>query len=137
MPNECNMATNAVPNAIPNDSDMATKLVLKEIENDHRGYRIVYRMASQETVEITTRRRSRRSHSDGYHYRRTSHGGQEDYREPSRTKPLTETLTERHTELNAERFYQMTTEKPMDILSNLSTDGQEKSTKNAPKLSSE
>jgi hypothetical protein len=127
---------------------MATKLVPKEIENDHRAYRIVYRIASQETVEITTRRRSRRSHSDGYHYRRTSHADREDYRESYRTKPLTETLTEwltegsktiaeRHTELNEERFYPMTTEKPTDILPMLSTDGQEKSTKNAPKLSSE
>ena len=55
-PNDCNMATEAVPNAIPNDCDMATELVTKEIENDHQAYRIVYRMASQETVEITTRR---------------------------------------------------------------------------------
>jgi len=56
MPNECNMATEAVPNEIPNDWDMATELVPKEIENDHRVYRIVYRMASQETVETTTKR---------------------------------------------------------------------------------
>ena len=32
-----NMATEAVPNEIPNDCDMATKLVLKEMENDHRA----------------------------------------------------------------------------------------------------
>jgi hypothetical protein len=33
MPNEYNMATEAVPNEIPNDRDMATELVPKEIEN--------------------------------------------------------------------------------------------------------
>jgi len=37
-----NMATEAVPNEIPNDCDTATELVLKEMENDHRAYRIVY-----------------------------------------------------------------------------------------------
>ena len=130
-PNDCNMATEAVPNAIPNDCDMATELVPKEIEND---YRIVYRMASQETVETTTKRWWPRSHSDWYHCRRTSHGDRlRGYRERYRTKPLTETLTEwrtegsqttaeRHTELNAERFYQMTTEKPTDILPKLSSE---------------
>jgi hypothetical protein len=46
----------AVPNEIPNNYHMATELVPKEIENDHRAYRIGYRMASQETVEITTKR---------------------------------------------------------------------------------
>jgi hypothetical protein len=53
MPNEYNMATEAVPNEIPNDRDMATELVQNEIQYD---YRIVYRMASQETVETTTKR---------------------------------------------------------------------------------
>jgi len=56
IPNDCNMATEVVPNAIPTGRDKATKLVPKEIENDHRAYRIVYRMASQETVETTTKR---------------------------------------------------------------------------------
>jgi hypothetical protein len=71
MPNECNMATGAVPNKIPkdcgmatesvpnekpNNCDMATEFVPKEIENDYRAYRIVYQMASQDTVEITTKR---------------------------------------------------------------------------------
>ena len=56
MPNEYNMTTEAVPNAIPTDYNMATELVPKEIENDHLVYRIVYRMASQETVETTTKR---------------------------------------------------------------------------------
>jgi hypothetical protein len=46
----------AIPNEIPNDCDMATELVLKVIENVHREYRIVYRMASQEIVQITTQR---------------------------------------------------------------------------------
>jgi hypothetical protein len=45
----------AVPNEIPNDYDMATELVQKEIENDHRAYRIGYRRASQESVEISTK----------------------------------------------------------------------------------
>jgi len=69
----------------------------------------------------------------------------EDYWERYRAKPPTETLTEwrtkesetiaeQHTELNAEQCYQMTTGKPTDILLKLSTDGQGKSTKNAPKL---
>jgi len=44
MPNECNMATEAVPNAIPNDRGMATESVPKEIEKDHQAYRIVYRI---------------------------------------------------------------------------------------------
>jgi len=61
-----NMATEPVPNAIPNNCDMATDLVPKEIENDHRAYRIAYRMASRETVKITTKRWSPRSHSNGY-----------------------------------------------------------------------
>jgi hypothetical protein len=50
------MATEAVQNAIPKDCDMATELVPKEIENDHRVYRIVYRIASQKTVETTNKR---------------------------------------------------------------------------------
>ena len=37
-------------------SERNAELVLKEMENDHRAYRLVYRMASQETVEITTKR---------------------------------------------------------------------------------
>jgi len=40
--------TKAVPNGIPNDCDMAIELVPKEIENDHRAYLIVYRMASRD-----------------------------------------------------------------------------------------
>jgi hypothetical protein len=50
------MASEAVPNEIPNEWDIATELIPKEIENDHRVYRIVYRMASQEPVETTTKR---------------------------------------------------------------------------------
>jgi len=46
----------AVPNEIPNECNMATETVLKAMENDHRAYRIVFRMASQETFEITTKR---------------------------------------------------------------------------------
>jgi hypothetical protein len=38
MPNKCNMATEAVPNAMRNDCDMATKVVPKEIEYDYRAY---------------------------------------------------------------------------------------------------
>jgi hypothetical protein len=53
IPNDCNMATQAVPNKIANDCDMATELVPNEIEHE---YPIVYRMASPETVEITTKR---------------------------------------------------------------------------------
>jgi hypothetical protein len=56
IPTDCETATEAVPNEKPNDCDMATELVPKQIENDHRGYRIVYRMASKETLEITTNR---------------------------------------------------------------------------------
>jgi len=87
----------AVPNEIPNDCDRATELVPKEIKNDHRAYRIVYRMASQETVEITTKR-PLRSHSDGYHCQGLHMEiEREDYREPNRTKPLMEMFTEWHT----------------------------------------
>jgi len=93
-----NMGTEAVPNEIPNDRDMPTELVPNEIEYDHRVYSIVYQMSSQESVERTTKRWSRRSHSDGYHCRRTSHGDREDYREPFHTKRLTETVTEWRTE---------------------------------------
>jgi len=42
----------AVPNKMPNDCDMATELIPKEMENDNRAYRT----ASQEIVEITTKR---------------------------------------------------------------------------------
>jgi len=97
IPNDSNMATEAVPNEIPNDCDMATELVPNEIQYVPGTYWIAYRMASWETVEITTKRWSPRSHSDGYHCERTSHGDREDYREPYRTKPLTKTLTEWHT----------------------------------------
>ena len=31
------MTTKALPNEVPNDCDMATELVPKEIENDHRA----------------------------------------------------------------------------------------------------
>jgi hypothetical protein len=48
-----NMAAETVPNEIPNDCNMATELVPNKIEHE---YRIVYRMASPETVEITTKR---------------------------------------------------------------------------------
>jgi len=52
------MTTEAVPNEIQNeiqnDCDMATELVPKAIENDHRAY-------------------SLRSHSDRYHCRKTAH----------------------------------------------------------------
>jgi hypothetical protein len=51
-----NKNTDALPNEIPNDCDMTTELVPKEIENDFRLYWIVYRMASQETVETPTKR---------------------------------------------------------------------------------
>ena len=53
-----------VLNEIPNDCDMAAEFVPKEMENDHWAYRIVYLMALQETVEITTKRWSPRSHSN-------------------------------------------------------------------------
>jgi len=52
--NDYNMATEAVPNPLPNDRNMANKLVPKEINNDHWAYQILYRIASQETVEIST-----------------------------------------------------------------------------------
>jgi len=124
-----------------------------EIEYDHRAYRITYRMASWETAEKTTKRWSPRPHSDGYHCQRTSNGDREDYREPYRTKLHTKMLTEwctegstnyRRTAYRTEyqttipKAYQMTTEKPTNILSKLPTEmATEKSTKNAPKLSSE
>jgi hypothetical protein len=73
----------------------------------------------------------------------------EDYREPNRTKPLMEMFTEWHTEgsrnyrrtacrtecrTTLPEAYQMTTEKPSDILPKLSTEmATEKLTKNAPK----
>jgi len=98
MLNQWNMATKAVPNTIPNDCNMAAKLVGKEIQNDHRAYRIVYQMASKETGETITNRWSQRSHSNGYHWQRTSHGDREDYRESYCTKPLTQTFSEWHTE---------------------------------------
>jgi len=120
-----------------------------EIQYDHRAYR----MAARETVEITTKTWSPRPHSEGYHFRRTSHGDREDYRELYRTKPLTKMLTEWRTEgsTNYRRTayqteyqttipeaYQMTTEKPTNILSELPTEmATEKSTKNAPTLSTE
>jgi hypothetical protein len=73
----------------------------------------------------------------------------EDYWEPNRAKPLLEMLTEWHTEGSRNygrttyrtecrtilpEAYQMTTEKPMDILPKLPTEmAAEKSTKNAPR----
>jgi len=87
-----------------------------KIDYDHRPYWMLYRMSSPETVEITTKRRSSRSQSNGYPCRRTSHGDQENYREPYHTKPLSKMLTKWHTEgsrtiaewhtkLNAKRPY--------------------------------
>jgi hypothetical protein len=76
-----------------------------------------------------------------------------DYRELYRTKPLTEMLTEWRTEgsrnyrrtayrteceTTVPKAYQITTEKPTNILSKLPTEmATEKSTKNAPNLPSE
>jgi hypothetical protein len=51
-----NTNTEAVTNQIPNDCDVPTKLDPKEIKTNHRVYQIVYQMASQETVETTTKR---------------------------------------------------------------------------------
>jgi len=81
-------------------ANMATELVLKEMEHDHRAYRMVYRMASQETVEITTKKWSSRSHSVGYHCRRTSHG--------DRTRGLPGAQADKATDGDAYRMaYQM------------------------------
>jgi len=118
--NQCNMATEAVLNDIPNDCDIATELVPNEIEYDHRTYLIAYWMASQETAMITTKRWSHRYQSGEYHCWRTTHWDREDYQEPYRTKPPTktltkwrmkdhETITEQHTELNANAPYQRPT----------------------------
>jgi hypothetical protein len=52
---------------------MATELVLTEMENNHRRYLIVYRMASQKTIKICTQRWLPWSHNYGYHCRRTTH----------------------------------------------------------------
>jgi hypothetical protein len=73
----------------------------------------------------------------------------EDHRKPNRTKPLLEMFTEWHTEgsriygrrvyrtecrITLPETYQITTEKPMDILPKLPTEmATEKSTKNIPK----
>jgi len=65
IPNDCNMAIKAVPDEITNDCDVTTELAANEIKYDHRTYRIAYRMASRETVKITTNRLSPRSHSGG------------------------------------------------------------------------
>jgi hypothetical protein len=46
----------AVPNQIPNDCNMATELVPEEMENDNGAYRTT----SQKPVRITTKRSSRR-----------------------------------------------------------------------------
>ena len=113
MPNECNMATEAVPNEIPtkcnivteavpnailNVQDLAIELVPNEIEYDHQAYWIAYRMTSRQTVKITTNGWWLRSHSNGYHCWRTSHGDRENYRKPYCTKPLTAMHTALHTE---------------------------------------
>ena len=77
----------------------------------------------------------------------TSHADREDCRESYCPKPLTERLTkwltegsetipERYTELNAEQFSQITTEKASDIVQKLSTDGQERSTQSTLNTSS-
>jgi len=146
------MASDAVPNEIRNDCYMATELIPNKIEYDHWTYWIAYRMASQETVEITTKRWPPRSHSDGYPCKRTSHGDREHFQEPYRTKPVTKTLTEWHTERSRNyrwtayrsecqsslpEAYQMTAEKQIDILPKLPTEmATEKSSNNAPKRSS-
>jgi len=136
--------------SMPNECDMATEAVPKEIENHHRAYRIVHRMASKETVETTTERWWPRSHSDRYHCQRTSHG--------DRMRGLPGALPYQPTDRDAYRmayrtikYYRRTeyrTECGM-ILPNdfreangYSTeaayrDGQGKSTKNAPEPSSE
>jgi len=51
-----NTVTDTVPNEIPNNCYMATELGPNEIEYDQRAYRVVYQMASRETVGITTKR---------------------------------------------------------------------------------
>jgi hypothetical protein len=64
-PNVCNMANETVRNAIPNNCDMATELVLNRSECAHQMDRIVYQLASQDRVKITTNRWSPRSYSGG------------------------------------------------------------------------
>jgi len=47
----------SIPNDIPNERKYDNRIgPPNEIEYDHRAYRIAYRMASRETVEITTKR---------------------------------------------------------------------------------
>jgi hypothetical protein len=98
---------------------MATALFPNEIMDNHQRTE-AYRMASRETVKITTSWFSLRSHSDGYHCPRTLYRDREDYRESYHTKPPTKTLTEWvmegsetiaewHTELNTKPHFQRPT----------------------------
>jgi len=114
MLKKCNMATEAVPNAILND--IPTELVPNKIEHCHQAAQIAYRMASLETGNISPKRWSLTPHSDRYHCWLTSHGDGEDFLKSYHIKPLTETLTEwctkgskpiakRHTKLNAKSPY--------------------------------
>jgi len=148
------LPTDAVPNQIPNDCDRPTELVPNEIEYDHRTYWIAYRVASRETVKITTKRWSPRSHSDGYHCQRTSHREQ--------TRGLPGALPYQATDQDAYRMAYRRIKKlspngipnwmPIHLTRGLPNDyreangysteaayrdGTENSTKNTPKLSSE
>jgi len=70
------MATKPLPNEILNHSDIATKVVLNKTRCDHWANRIAYRMASQETFGITTKRPWFYSNIDRYDCQRTSHRDQ-------------------------------------------------------------
>ena len=48
-----NMATQAVPNEISNKCNMATKSVLKEMENEQWSHLIVYQMAYQRINKLS------------------------------------------------------------------------------------
>ena len=49
------MPTKAVLNEILNHCNMLTKIVLNDIEYDHRAYLIACQMALPETAEISTK----------------------------------------------------------------------------------
>jgi len=121
--NQATKIYNKVPNEVPNDCDMATELVPKEIENDpeHNHQDLTATDITAEKLDMEIER--------------------EDYRKHNRTKPLLEMFTKWHTEgsrnygriasrITSPEAYQMTTEKPTDILPKLPTEmAAEKSTK--------
>lgn len=73
MLGQCNLASKAVPNVRKKDCQIATEWILKEIENAHQAYWLVYVHGITKNSQDNYQEISPRSHSNGYRCQRISH----------------------------------------------------------------